>query len=144
MQKHSGRPTRMKAWAFLSIAMLCTAVACNNLLDVKSPDAINATSLDNPLIAEQTVNASIGDFDCALSSYVVAAGLMSGELTDATLTASRWSYDRRDIDPSVHPPDDPAARSSDECDLFPAGPGLAEAATALASARVGLSISPTL
>ncbi len=25
---------------------------------------------------------------------------MSGELTDATLTASRWSYDRRDIDPN--------------------------------------------
>jgi starch-binding outer membrane protein, SusD/RagB family len=109
MQNHSARPPRKRAWAFLSIALLCTAVACNNLLDVKSPDAINAKSLDNPLIAEQTVNASIGDFDCALSSYVVAAGLMSGELTDATLTASRWSYDRRDIDPNE------SAYSTNDC-----------------------------
>ena len=27
-------------------------------------------------------------------------GLMSGELQETTLTASRWSYDRRDIDPN--------------------------------------------
>jgi starch-binding outer membrane protein, SusD/RagB family len=109
MQRHSARTTRTKAWAFLSIATLCTALACSNLLDVKSPDAINAKSLDNPLIAEQTVNASIGDFDCALSSYVVAAGLMGGELTDATQTASRWSYDRRDIDPNE------SAYSTNDC-----------------------------
>ncbi|HEY2896301.1 MAG TPA: RagB/SusD family nutrient uptake outer membrane protein [Gemmatimonadaceae bacterium] len=109
MQRHSARSSRTKAWAFLSIAVLCTAVACSNLLDVKSPDAINANSLDNPLIAEQTVNASIGDFDCALSTYVVASGLMSGELTDATLTASRWSYDRRDIDPNE------SAYSTNDC-----------------------------
>ena len=48
MQRHSARPTRTKAWAFLSIATLCTALACSNLLDVKAPDAISATSLDNP------------------------------------------------------------------------------------------------
>ena len=42
----------------------------------------------------------IGDFDCAYGSYVVASGLMSGELQETTLTASRWSYDRRDIDPN--------------------------------------------
>ena len=100
MQRHFARSSRTKAWAFLSIATLCTALACSNLLDVKSPDAINADSLNNPTIAAQTVNASIGDFDCAYSSYVVASGLMSGEFTEATLTASRWSYDRRDIDPN--------------------------------------------
>jgi starch-binding outer membrane protein, SusD/RagB family len=109
MQRHSARPSRTKAWAFLSIATLCTALACSNLLDVKSPDAINAESLNNPTIAAQTVNASIGDFDCAYSSYVVASGLMSGELTEATLTASRWSYDRRDIDPNE------AAYSTNDC-----------------------------
>jgi SusD family. len=53
--------------------------------------------------------ARIGDFDCALGSYVVAAGLMSGELQETTLTASRWSYDRRDIDPNE------AAYSTNDC-----------------------------
>lgn len=100
MQRHSARPARTKAWAFLSIAVLCTALACSNLLDVKAPDAISTTSLENPVNAQLLVQSMIGDFDCALGSYVVATGLMSGEFQETTLTASRWSYDRRDIDPN--------------------------------------------
>jgi len=100
MQRHSARPARTKAWAFLSIATLCTALACNNLLDVKAPDAISTSSLENPVNAQLLVQSMIGDFDCALGSYIVATGLMSGELQETTLTASRWSYDRRDIDPN--------------------------------------------
>jgi hypothetical protein len=100
MQKNSARPTRTKAWAFLSIATLCTALACSNLLDVKAPDAISTTSLEDPVNALLLVQSTIGDFDCAYGSYVVASGLMSGEFQETTLTASRWSYDRRDIDPN--------------------------------------------
>jgi hypothetical protein len=100
MQRHSARIARSKAWAFLSIATLCTALACSNLLDVKAPDAINTSSLEVPASAQLLVFSSIGDFDCAYSSYVVASGLMSGELIETTLTAARWSYDRRDIDPN--------------------------------------------
>ena len=100
MQRHSARPTRTKAWAFLSIATLCTALACSNLLDVKAPDAINTGTLEDPVNAKLLVQSSIGDFNCALGSYIVASGLMSGELQETTLTASRWSYDRRDIDPN--------------------------------------------
>ncbi|MDB4952558.1 MAG: RagB/SusD protein [Myxococcales bacterium] len=103
MQRHSARSARSartKAWAFLSIATLCTALACSNLLDVKAPDAIGTGSLEDPLNALLLVQSTIGDFDCALGGYVVASGLMSGELQETTLTASRWSYDRRDIDPN--------------------------------------------
>jgi len=99
MQRHSARIARTKAWAFLSIATLCTALACSNLLDVKAPDAIGTSSLENPANALLLVQSTMGDFDCALGSYVVASGLMSGEFQETTLTASRWSYDRRDIDP---------------------------------------------
>ena len=109
MQTHSARPTRTKAWAFLSIATLCTALACSNLLDVKAPDAISTSSLENPVNAGLLVQSSIGDFDCALGSYIVASGLMSGELQETTLTASRWSYDRRDIDPNE------SAYSTNDC-----------------------------
>lgn len=110
MQRHSARSARTKAWAFLSIATLCTALACSNLLDVKAPDAISTGSLEDPLNAQLLVQSSIGDFDCALGSYVVAAGLMSGEFQETTLTASRWSYDRRDIDPNE------AAYSTNDCE----------------------------
>ncbi len=109
MQRHSARAARTKAWAFLSIAVLCTALACSNLLDVKAPDAISTTSLENPLNAQLLVQSMIGDFDCALGSYVVATGLMSGEFQETTLTASRWSYDRRDIDPNE------SAYSTNDC-----------------------------
>src|SRR5665213_1347126 len=100
MQRHSARSSRTKAWAFLSIATLCSALACSNLLDVKAPDAINTSSLEVPASAKLLVFSSIGDFDCAYTSYVVASGLMSDELIETTLTAARWSYDRRDIDPN--------------------------------------------
>jgi hypothetical protein len=97
MQKRPARTARTRAWAFLSIATVCTALACSNLLDVKAPDAIGATSLEIPQNAGLLVNSAIGDFYCAFGSYVVATGLMSGELQETTLTASRWSYDRRDV-----------------------------------------------
>jgi hypothetical protein len=100
MQKRTARSARTKASAFLSIATICTAAACSNLLDVKSPDAIGASSLENPVNAGLLVNSALGDFFCSFGSYVVASGLLSGELEDGTLTAARWSYDRRDIDPN--------------------------------------------
>jgi starch-binding outer membrane protein, SusD/RagB family len=110
MQRYSARRSRTKAWAFLSIATLCTALACSNLLDVKAPDAINTSTLEQPASAQLLVFSAIGDFDCAYGSYVVASGLMSDELTETTLTAARWSYDRRDIDPNE------ALYSTDGCD----------------------------
>lgn len=99
MQRRSARIARHKAWAFLSIATLCTAFACSNLLDVKAPDQINTSSLEVPSNAQLLTFSSIGDFDCAYAAYIVASGLMSNEFLETTLTASRWSYDRRDIDP---------------------------------------------
>jgi hypothetical protein len=110
MHRDSARPSRIKAWAFLSIATLCSALACSNLLDVKAPDAINTSSLEVPASAQLLVFSSIGDFDCAYTSYIVASGLMSDELIETTLTAARWSYDRRDIDPNE------ALYSTDGCD----------------------------
>lgn len=97
MQKQPARIARTKAWAFLTIATVCATFACSNLLDVKAPDAIGSGTLESPENAVALVNSTIGDFYCAYGSYVAASGLMSGELQETTLTASRWSYDRRDI-----------------------------------------------
>jgi hypothetical protein len=100
MHRTLARPARRTAWLFLSIAAICTAAACSNLLDVKAPDAIDAQGLEHEINADLLVNSSIGDFNCAFGSWVVASGMMSGELLESTQTASRWSQDRRDIDPN--------------------------------------------
>jgi hypothetical protein len=100
MHRTHARPSRRTAWLFLSIAAICTSVACSNLLDVKAPDAIDAKGLEDPVNAALLVNSSIGDFNCAFGSWVVASGLMSGEFLESTQTAARWSQDRRDIDPN--------------------------------------------
>lgn len=97
IQETHVRHSRSAAWTRLSLAVLCVALACSNLLDVKSPDKINTKDLEDPGNANLLVSSSLGDFDCAYGAYIVASGLMSGEFIETTQTAARWSYDRRDI-----------------------------------------------
>ena len=97
IQKPRVRHSRTAAWSKLSLAVLCVALACSNLLDVRSPDKINTTDLEDPGNANLLVSSALGDFDCAYGAYIVASGLMSGEFLETTQTASRWSYDRRDV-----------------------------------------------
>src|SRR5688572_17384060 len=84
-----------------SAALLAAPLpACNFLsdaLDVQGPDRIERGPLEQPQNAQILLNGAIGDFECALGSFIVAGGLMGGELIETTQTASRWSYDRRDI-----------------------------------------------
>lgn len=100
------RPARvmreLTGWA-TALVLSVLVLACSSLTDalnVVSPDNIETGKLTKPENAQILVNGAIGDFECALGSFVVAGGLMSGELMDATSTAARWTLDRRDIDPS--------------------------------------------
>lgn len=81
---------------------LLTAAGCNidDLLDVEAPDRIPAEGLAVPENAVLLVNGAVGDFECAYGAYVALSGVMAGELTDATQTAARWPYDRRNVQPS--------------------------------------------
>lgn len=79
------------------------AVGCNvfdRALNVTAPDKIETAQLQKPENAALLVSGAIGDFECALGSFVAAGALASGELVESTATAARWSLDRRDIDPS--------------------------------------------
>jgi starch-binding outer membrane protein, SusD/RagB family len=78
-------------------AFLALVAACN--LDVTTPSRLPAERLDSPASAALLVSGAQADLTCALGAWVVVSGLVSGELSDATQTASRWSYDRRDVDP---------------------------------------------
>jgi hypothetical protein len=73
--------------------------ACNveKALKVESPNRIPAGGLENPANASLLVMGAVSDFDCAFGSFVVVGGLMGDELEDATQTAARWPYDRRDV-----------------------------------------------
>jgi hypothetical protein len=80
-----------------SLTVLVGALAaCDSLLEVDTPSRVPADLLENPANAELLVNSAIADFDCAFGTYVVLGGLIGEELMDATQTADRFPYDRRD------------------------------------------------
>ena len=81
-------------------AVLIAAAACydaGKILDQDAPSRVTATDLDNPNYAQLLVNSAIGDFECALTQYIVATGLVGDELIDAQLAQAGWDYDRRTI-----------------------------------------------
>lgn len=90
----------------LAVATLLTlpVAACSDeidqLLSAESPARLSESGLLQPSNASLLVASAVADLECALGSYVVAGGLAAGELTDATQTASRWSYDRREVLPT--------------------------------------------
>jgi hypothetical protein len=95
----------MTAGQLVTIVVLSTPVLSCNLLDkgleATAPDKIETSTLEVPANAGLIVNSAIGNFECALKSYIVDAGMMSGEFMDATATAANWAFDRRDTDPTA-------------------------------------------
>ncbi|MDP9206735.1 MAG: RagB/SusD family nutrient uptake outer membrane protein [Gemmatimonadota bacterium] len=93
------------AGQWLTVIVLSTPVlGCNVLdkgLEATAPDKIETSVLETPANAGLIVNSAIGNFECALKMYIVDAGMMSGELMDATATAANWPFDRRDTDPTA-------------------------------------------
>lgn len=82
----------------LAIAMIVAGCEVfENALDVEAPSQVPAAELDRPEHAQLLVNGAIGDFECALGSYVVNSGLLGGELDDATFTADRWPLASRSL-----------------------------------------------
>lgn len=95
----NGRAARRGAVLLLLAGPLGACGALDRALDVEAPSRIPAGELENPARARLLLNGAIGDFECALGSYVVASGMLSGEIVDATQTAARWSYERRNVRP---------------------------------------------
>jgi starch-binding outer membrane protein, SusD/RagB family len=88
--------------ALLGVIILGAAMsACDldRILRVEQAGAVDADDLENPVNARFLVSGTISDFDCALGSYVVNQGMLGNELRDASVTAARFSLDRRDFTP---------------------------------------------
>jgi hypothetical protein len=95
----------MTAGQWLTVVLLSTPILGCNLLDkgleATAPDKIETSVLETPANAGLLVSSAIGNFECALKSYVVDAAMASGEFMDATPTAANWPFDRRDTDPTA-------------------------------------------
>jgi hypothetical protein len=80
----------------IGVAALLTACSTSDLLKVQAPNSVPADIYSNPAYASLMVNSVIGDFECAFGSFVVAEGIASDELHDASLNNGNWNLDRRD------------------------------------------------
>ncbi|MBX6330602.1 MAG: RagB/SusD family nutrient uptake outer membrane protein [Gemmatimonadaceae bacterium] len=97
--------------ALVGVALLVAGLAaCDHLLDVTSESRIPAAPLETPANTVLLANGAIGDFDCALGAFIVVGGELTDELEDATQTAARWVYDKRNV------PTDQQLYAAADCD----------------------------
>lgn len=85
--------TRLMA---VGITVLLPACSTSDLLKVQAPNSVPADIYTNPAYATLMVNSVIGDFECGFGSFVVADGIATDELHDASLNNGNWNLDRRD------------------------------------------------
>ncbi|HEV2181546.1 MAG TPA: RagB/SusD family nutrient uptake outer membrane protein [Gemmatimonadaceae bacterium] len=106
----TARRSRQGILLFSAALLLGALAACDSLLDVPVPSRIPAGPLETPANAILLANGAIGDFDCALGSFIIVGGELTDELEDATETAARWVYDKRVV------PTDQELYSTADCD----------------------------
>ena len=99
------RPLSLRPRAAIALAV-ALAPAINGCRDITqlsqtAPSRVVADQLYVPANAQLLMNSAIGDYECALTNYIVAAGLVADELDDAQLDQVGWDYDRRTIIPSL-------------------------------------------
>lgn len=96
------RGVRRPARVLLVAGMVVWLSACSldDALDVEAPSQVPAEDLDSPEFAALLVDGAIGDFECALGSYIVNGGELADELDDATFTVNRWPVHQRTVGPS--------------------------------------------
>ena len=83
--------------AVFSLAVLASGCNIDKLLEIDTPSRVPEDRLLVPENANLIATSAVADFECALGAYIVASALGAGEFAEGTQTASRWSYDRRDV-----------------------------------------------
>lgn len=81
----------------LVVAAAGPLTGCSSLLDVELPTRVPAETLDNPQLAATLVAGAIGDYECALTNYITATGLLGDELVESTGWIAVFSWDQRRI-----------------------------------------------
>lgn len=83
---------RMGAGVLLGLGL--AACGDKGLLEVEIPGRVVSSDLNNPALAQTLVNSALGRFECAFTSYVASAGLLGGELLNASgwLDINPWGW----------------------------------------------------
>jgi len=95
------RTHRSKLDALISsITIAATAgssalAGCSGLLDVTLPGRVDASALDNPVLAGTLVQSAIADFECAYNNYSALTALLTDEMQHASTTAVIREWDLR-------------------------------------------------
>jgi hypothetical protein len=90
----------MKYSTIAVLGLLAAVAGCDlfdNALEVQNPSTVPAGGIETPANAGLLVNSAIADFECAAGSYVEMTGEIGDELIDATQTADRYPYERRNM-----------------------------------------------
>lgn len=74
---------------------LATLAGCREILKANAPQLIEESTLTQPNNAPVIVAGAVGDFECALASYIAVMGDISDEFADAQANAAIWDLDRR-------------------------------------------------
>ena len=101
--RRSGARRGIASKALFALSLAVT-VGCGDtvdrLLTATTPSRLGEDSFLVPQNAPLLVASAVADFECAFGAYVVTSGLAAGELVDVSQTASRFNYDRRDVQPA--------------------------------------------
>ena len=78
----------------LGLLLLGTAACGDSLLDVTNPSSVQEGDLANPALAQTLVNSALGQFECALTSYVASSGILASEYVNASswLNINGWGW----------------------------------------------------
>src|SRR5689334_19658894 len=94
-RKGAGR-YRNRLWALAALAVAaqgCSSI--DKLLRVEAPSQVEADDLNTPTAASLRVNSAAGDLACALTFYIVQAGMLGEEFMDTDGTTNNDMLDRR-------------------------------------------------
>ncbi|HET9985595.1 MAG TPA: RagB/SusD family nutrient uptake outer membrane protein [Longimicrobiales bacterium] len=106
MMKHYARDRAARLGRTLAAAALTVlagglAAGCGKILEADAPSRVIATDLDNPSYAPLLVKSAVGDFDCALASYITTTAQVVDEFKSVNIYSAEASdYDRRTVNPA--------------------------------------------
>jgi len=68
--------------------------ACDSLLEVENPGAVQASDLEDPALAVTILNSALGQFECAYTSYVISTSLLADEMINSSgwLNINPWGW----------------------------------------------------
>ena len=91
----------MRTALLVPIAVLPLLAGCGDLLEVEAPSRVQAEDLENAAFAALLVRSAVGDFDCALATYITTVGMVADEFKAVNIySAEAGDYDRRAVNPA--------------------------------------------